>query len=181
VNQATTGTEAVDECAKALPELTILDVMMPEMDGLIACRMLRSLYPELPILMLTARHEWGTGSPAWMPEAERLPWSSRTPAWSCSARVRAFAAAYERIGCEGSARVPGSPARSAVTTRLAGRPQLELTKTEFDLLELLMWNADLVLSRETLYERIWGMPSKTSSRSLDVYVGYLRKQAGSRR
>jgi two-component system response regulator MprA len=55
-----------------------------------------------------------------------------------------------------------------------GDRELELTKTEFDLLELLVWNAGVVLSRETLYERIWGYDFETSSRSLDVYIGYLR-------
>jgi len=51
---------------------------------------------------------------------------------------------------------------------------LDLTETEFDLLELLVWNAGVVLARGTLYERIWGYDFETSSRSLDVYVGYLR-------
>jgi two-component system response regulator MprA len=55
----------------------------------------------------------------------------------------------------------------------ADRP-LDLTKTEFDLLELLVDNANVVLSRDTLYERIWGYDFETSSRSLDVYIGYLR-------
>jgi len=62
------------------------------------------------------------------------------------------------------------------SARLAwrGDRELALTKTEFDLLELLVWNAGIVLSRETLYERIWGYDFETSSRSLDVYVDYLR-------
>ena len=55
-----------------------------------------------------------------------------------------------------------------------GERELTLTKTEFDLLELLVCNAGIVLSRETLYERIWGYDFETSSRSLDVYIGYLR-------
>ena len=55
----------------------------------------------------------------------------------------------------------------------SGRP-LELTKTEFDLLELLMVNAGVVLARDVIYDRIWGYDFETSSRSLDVYVGYLR-------
>ena len=55
-----------------------------------------------------------------------------------------------------------------------GERELELTKTEFDLLELLVWNAGVVLSRATIYERIWGYDFETSSRSLDVYIGYLR-------
>jgi two-component system response regulator MprA len=61
------------------------------------------------------------------------------------------------------------------TADRAGRP-LELTKTEFDLLELLMHNAGIVLSRSTIYERIWGYDFETSSRSLDVYIGYLRQK-----
>ena len=62
---------------------------------------------------------------------------------------------------------------SAIFTNIAGRP-LDLTKTEFDVLELLMVNAGIVMSRETIYEHIWGYDFETSSRSLDVYVGYLR-------
>jgi two-component system response regulator MprA len=57
-----------------------------------------------------------------------------------------------------------------------GGQQLELTKTEFDLLELLVRNAGLVLTREVIYDRIWGYDFETSSRSLDVYVGYLRRK-----
>jgi two-component system response regulator MprA len=54
--------------------------------------------------------------------------------------------------------------------------EVQLTKTEFDLLELLMLNQDLVLSRDTIYERIWGYDFTTSSNSLDVYIGYLRRK-----
>ena len=53
---------------------------------------------------------------------------------------------------------------------------LELTKTEFDLLELLMLNAGIVLARDTIYDRIWGFDFETGSRSLDVYIGYLRRK-----
>ena len=57
-----------------------------------------------------------------------------------------------------------------------GKREIELTKTEFDLLELLMFNARVVLTRDTIYERIWGIDFETSSNSLDVYVGYLRRK-----
>jgi two-component system response regulator MprA len=57
-----------------------------------------------------------------------------------------------------------------------GDEPLDLTKTEFDLLELLMLNAGIVLSRDTIYDRIWGFDFETSSRSLDVYIGYLRRK-----
>jgi two-component system response regulator MprA len=65
------------------------------------------------------------------------------------------------------------PAARRVTR--AGEP-IELSKTEFDLLELLMANAGVVLTRDTIYERIWGYDFETGSRSLDVYVGYLRRK-----
>ena len=57
-----------------------------------------------------------------------------------------------------------------------GDRELELTKTEFDLLELLMFNAGIVVTRDTIYERIWGYDFETSSKSLDVYIGYLRRK-----
>ena len=57
-----------------------------------------------------------------------------------------------------------------------GGRDLELTKTEFDLLELLMHNVGIVLERDVLYDRIWGFDFETNSRSLDVYVGYLRRK-----
>ena len=57
-----------------------------------------------------------------------------------------------------------------------GVTELELTKTEFDLLELLMFNAGIVVSRDSIYERIWGYDFETSSKSLDVYIGYLRRK-----
>ena len=57
-----------------------------------------------------------------------------------------------------------------------GERELGLTKTEFDLLELLLFNAGIVVARETIYERIWGFAFETSSKSLDVYIGYLRRK-----
>ena len=57
-----------------------------------------------------------------------------------------------------------------------GESELELTKTEFDLLELLLANAGIVVTRDTIYERIWGFDFETSSKSLDVYIGYLRRK-----
>ena len=65
---------------------------------------------------------------------------------------------------------------------MARRPTSStLTKTEFDLLELLMFNAGIVVTRETIYERIWGYDFETSSKSLDVYIGYLRRKTEARR
>ena len=59
---------------------------------------------------------------------------------------------------------------------MRGERRLDLTKTEFDLLELLLFNAGIVLTREQIYERIWGYDFETSSKSLDVYISYLRRK-----
>lgn len=175
VIEAQNGIEAVDACVKEMPDLTIMDVMMPEMDGLVACRTLRTMYPELPILMLTARHEVGdrvAGLDAGADDYMVKPYASV----ELLARVRAL---LRRSSVSGSSEIfeyqdLRLDPRSRLATR--GSRQLDLTKTEFDLLELLVWNAGVVLSRETLYDRIWGYDFKTSSRSLDVYIGYLRSK-----
>jgi len=167
------GVEALEACTESPPDLVILDVMMPEMDGLTACRELRARSQELPILMLTARHEVGdrvAGLEAGADDYLVKPYA----ALELVARVRAL---LRRSGLSGST----SMLRYADLTldpsaRLAwrGDRQVSLTKTEFDLLELLVFNADVVLSREVIYERIWGFDFETTSRSLDVYIGYLR-------
>lgn len=175
VTEATNGIEAVEACVREAPDLTIMDVMMPEMDGLMACRTVRKMYPELPILMLTARHEIGdrvAGLDAGADDYMVKPYASA----ELLARVRAL---LRRSSVSGSSDLlEYEDVRLDPRSRLASRGDrdLELTKTEFDLLELLVWNAGVVLSRETLYDRIWGYDFKTSSRSLDVYIGYLRSK-----
>jgi two-component system response regulator MprA len=175
VTAVTTGSQAVDAVTSEVPDLVILDVMMPALDGLTACRTLRPKFTELPILMLTARHEVGdrvAGLEAGADDYLVKPYASV----ELIARIRAL---LRRSSISGASDLlTYADLRLDPAARLAwrGERQLDLTKTEFDLLEILVFNAGVVLSRDTLYERIWGFDFETSSRSLDVYVGYLRSK-----
>jgi two-component system response regulator MprA len=175
VQTANDGAEALEAVATRLPDVVVMDVMMPNVDGLTACRMMRDRHPALPILMLTARHEVAdrvAGLDAGADDYLVKPFALD----ELLARLRAL---VRRTSISGSSDtltlgdLQLDPLRRIVTR---GGRHIELTKTEFDLLELLLLNAGIVLSRETIYDRIWGFDFETGSRSLDVYVGYLRRK-----
>jgi len=172
--------EAVGDGEKALaavlasePDVVVLDVMMPFLDGLTVCRRLRAREVRVPILMLTARHEVAdrvSGLDAGADDYVVKPFALD----ELSARLRALLRRTSVTGHEVVIQVDDLVLDPlGRTASRAGMP-LDLTKTEFDLLELLMVNAGVVLPRDVIYERIWGFDFETSSRSLDVYVGYLR-------
>jgi two-component system, OmpR family, response regulator MprA len=169
------GQLALDAVARHEPDVIVLDVMMPNVDGLTVCRRLRSRGVAVPILMLTARHEVAdrvSGLDAGADDYVVKPFSLD----ELTARLRAL---LRRTSISGSSEVlrVGDVALDPMrrTARRGGR-DLPLTKTEFDLLELLMLNEGIVLERHAIYDRIWGFDFETSSRSLDVYIGYLRRK-----
>jgi two-component system, OmpR family, response regulator MprA len=183
VELAADGEEALRRLGdEPLPDAVILDVLMPGADGLEVCRRLRRDGKELPVLMLTARAEVDSrvagldaGADDYLPKPFALA--------ELLARLRAL---LRRSGNGfGSndilhfADLELDPGTREV--RRAGEP-IELTRTEFSLLELFLRNPRQVLTRSVIFERVWGYDFGPSSNSLDVYIGYLRRktEAGGR-
>jgi two-component system, OmpR family, response regulator MprA len=169
------GAQALDAVRVDAPDVVVLDVMMPVLDGLAACRELRRNHAVLPILLLTARHEVGdrvAGLDAGTDDYVVKPYAMS----ELAARLRALLRRTSVSGAQETIVVGDLVVDPAARAAWRNGRELVLTKTEFDLLELLVFNAGVVLSRDTIYERIWGYDFETSSRSLDVYIGYLRQK-----
>jgi len=173
---ANDGAAALESVRAESPEIAVLDVSMPSVDGLTVCRVLRSEGNTLPILMLTARTEPSdrvAGLDAGADDYVTKPFDLG----ELFARLRALT---RRLRPDEQ---PGAQLElddlvidpSGRTVSRAGH-QLELSKTEFDLLELLVRNAGIVLDHTTIYERIWNYDFGPDSKNLAVYIGYLRRK-----
>ncbi len=169
------GERALDLIRARPPTLVVLDVgLAGELDGFDVCRSLRA-HSDLPVLMLTARDD----------EADRI---GGFDAGADDYLVKPFALeellARLRALLRRNEPEVDDPVLVVADLRLdpqrrrceRGEREIELTKTEFDLLQLLMEHPGIVLTRDRIYERIWGYEFETSSKSLDVYVGYLRRK-----
>jgi two-component system response regulator MprA len=181
VELAADGEEALERLAQnGEPDAVVLDILMPRMDGLEVCRRLRREGHRLPVLMLTARDEVENrvaGLDAGADDYVTKPFALE----ELLARLRALL----RRTTSGSGEVLRfadlelDPKTRDV--RRAGE-SIELTRTEFSLLELFLLNPRQVLTRSVIFERVWGYDFGFSSNSLDVYIGYLRRktEAGDR-
>ncbi len=168
------GAAALEAISAHEPDAILLDVMMPFVDGISVCRKIRDRGDKTPVLMLTARHETQdrvAGLDAGADDYVTKPFELD----ELLARVRAL---LRRVDDGGGDVLSAGPFTLDVAQRLVSGPggDIELTRTEFSLLELLMRNRNIVLERSVIYERVWGYDFGDSSRSLDVHIGYLRRK-----
>lgn len=174
VELAADGESALKFQAARPADAVVLDVMMPVIDGLETCRRLRATGDRVPVLMLTARRAVGdrvTGLDAGADDYLVKPFALE----ELLARLRAL---LRRTDTGGSEKLTFGDVELNVTARtvLRGDRLIELTRTEFDLLELLLRHPRRVLSRSVLFTEVWGYDFGTGSNSLDVYIGYLRRK-----
>ncbi|QDI70292.1 DNA-binding response regulator [Streptomyces calvus] len=182
------GVEALAQAHRSRPDVLVLDVMMPGIDGLQVCRVLRAEGDRTPVLMLTALVETAdriAGLDAGADDYVVKPFDVE----EVFARLRAL---LRRAAPPAPAPAPAPEPEPDTSGRFLeaaglrmdpqarrawrGARELELTRTEFELLELLIRHAGVVLEHSTIYDRIWGYDFGPGSKNLAVYVGYLRRK-----
>jgi two-component system response regulator MprA len=175
VDLAVDGEDAIARRAEpAHPDAVILDILMPGIDGLEVCRRMRGEGDTVPVLMLTARAEVDSrvagldaGADDYLPKPFALA--------ELLARLRALLRRTSE-GANGALRFADLELEPGTREVRRGGMPIELTRTEFSLLELFLRNPRQVLTRSIIFERVWGYDFGPSSNSLDVYIGYLRRK-----
>lgn len=173
-----TGTDGLNALESREPDLMLLDLTLPDIDGLDICRKVRDDRPELPIIMLTARAEemdiivgLGAGADDYVPKPFRLA--------ELVARIRARLRIAD-VGHQIPKELEGGPLKVNTESRRAflDGTEIELTSKEFDLLALLMSKPDATFTREQIMSAVWDENYWGSTRTLDTHISTLRRKIG---
>ena len=169
------GMSGLEAVGRDQPDAVVLDVMLPFLDGLSVCRQLRQKGDRTPILMLTARADVGdrvagldAGADDYLPKPFALD--------DLLARLRALIRRSSPDLAPGGLTVGDLRIDEGARRVWRGAREVDLTKTEFELLALLARNVGVVLDHATIYDRIWGYDFGPESKALQVYIGYLRRK-----
>jgi two-component system, OmpR family, response regulator MprA len=173
VDLAADGAEALDRLAIAPPDAVVLDVSMPHVDGLEVCRRMRQAGDRTPVLMLTARDaidDRVEGLDAGADDYLVKPFALR----ELRARLRALLRRVDRA--TDALRYADLSLEPVAHEVRRGARRVELSRTEFNLLELFMRHPRQVLTRTQIFEAVWGYDFGATSNALGVYMGYLRRK-----
>jgi two-component system response regulator MprA len=175
VSTALDGRDGLERVAAETPDLIVLDILMPRLDGLEACRELRESGDRTPVLMLTARDAVGDrveGLDAGADDYLVKPFALE----ELLARIRALLRRTVPNADEKPLTFAGLTLDPVTHEVHRASRRLELTRTEHLLLELFLLNPRRVLTREVIFDRVWGYDFGPTSNALEVYVGYLRRK-----
>lgn len=175
VDEADTGDEGLYKAEQGLYDLIILDVMLPGISGLDIVKRLRAQKQFIPILLLTARDSvenrvegLNSGADDYLVKPFAVP--------ELVARVKALLRRRTVVDSDDGLSFCGIKLNAKVKDGFVGTDALNLTIKEYELLELLLINSGQILTREQIFDRIWGFESETTIGIVDLYIHYLRKK-----
>lgn len=172
VSEASSGATALELFKKLEPQLVVLDVMLPEMDGFSILEELKEISHETPVIMLTARRDLRDRVRGLKSGADDY----LTKPFEIEELLARIEAILRRTGHADTLIFEEIEMSVSSRTLLVGNEQIDLSKTEFELLRILLVNAGIVLSKESLLREVWGDEDWGNPNVVEVYVNYLRKK-----